>query len=208
METFKYSDFVQNLMTLEKNLFLEKIKFNEAVLKETKKWNAMFGPDNDSNTSNLGATILLTQSSDLTSQIETIPTLAKTFQCKICCKDFQSKSGRQKHIQKKHQKNGFDCKFCFNKHTQKESLKSNACIKHFFNQESIHESNASNLSTIVPISQRYECNICLKQFKHKKLVNRHIREKHEGIHYNCSICSKEFNRKYLVNRHIKAVHGI
>ena len=39
------------------------------------------------------------------------------------------------------------------------------------------------------------CDECLKCFKERKKLNRHIKEQHMEILYNCLYCKKAFKRK-------------
>ena len=52
-----------------------------------------------------------------------------------------------------------------------------------------------------------QCEVCLKKFPYKHVLNKHFRRQHSGSQFFCSICNNSFTRKTSLSRHTKKFHA-
>ncbi|KAH3741532.1 hypothetical protein DPMN_048257 [Dreissena polymorpha] len=55
----------------------------------------------------------------------------------------------------------------------------------------------------------FKCENCEKQFKTKKTMNRHIKDRHEIQHIHCcvQVCDRKFLRRYYLVNHLTSKHN-
>ena len=53
----------------------------------------------------------------------------------------------------------------------------------------------------------FECEVCLKKFPYKHVLNKHFQRQHSGSKFFCSICNNSFTRKTSLLRHTKKFHA-
>ena len=108
----------------------------------------------------------------------------REFPCDKCESVLSSKSGRDLHIRRVHEKQKQTCPIC-----QKQFISS--LDKHF---QTVHE------------GKRFPCEFCGHQSTQMSSLKMHIEAKHKGVKHNCEHCGKSFSQVGTLNLHIKAKH--
>ena len=57
---------------------------------------------------------------------------------------------------------------------------------------------------------RFFCDICEKNYKHKKHLKHHIETAHDHEYgsYKCDYCEKEYNLRGMLKIHVRVVHTL
>ena len=108
--------------------------------------------------------------------------------CEICGKTFISKNGHDQHKSVHSSDRSFKCKQCLKAFKTKGSL---------YSHMKIHG------------ERKYKCQECGSKFYLKAKLDRHFRNVHMKPEYlfGCNICSKHFQDKDTLRKHIQTVHG-
>lgn len=118
------------------------------------------------------------------SQVET----SNVHKCTLCSRGFNSEFYLKKHI-KAHQSGALFCTIC---------------RKEFFytSQKSLHDTVFHSLD-----HQKYICNYCGKEFKHKGNLKTHFTIHFpDVIHFICDFCEKSFKRSEALKKHREIIH--
>ena len=54
---------------------------------------------------------------------------------------------------------------------------------------------------------KYTCEICFKEYQHKRNLSRHMMM-HAGLRYSCCVCDNKFTRLFSLKTHLKTVHSL
>ena len=113
-------------------------------------------------------------------------TQEKSYSCKLCTKEFSSKTSLNKHNKFFHLGLRYKCSICeqsytnvtrlrdhMNKHTGNTPHKCKICEESFKSQESLKRHVALHL-------KKYHCKICNKSFLAKKRLDRHLKLHDKG----------------------------
>ncbi|XP_063632130.1 zinc finger protein ZFP2-like [Cydia splendana] len=116
-------------------------------------------------------------------------TVAASYKCNICDKNFILKSKLTSHIKKVHlMERNHICPECGQGFFIKQSLDEHM-IKH--NGERVHK-----------------CNVCLKAYARKKTLREHMRIHNNDRRFKCGVCGLAFVQKCSLKSHMLSNHGI
>ena len=105
--------------------------------------------------------------------------------CPICEATFARRLKRDRHIKEVHSAEKIKCTECPKTYTRQEQLD--------YHIKKVHQA----------VSTNYKCDICGKDFKYKRNLNRHKDETHAGGHFKCVVCSARFVRKQKLEKHME-----
>jgi uncharacterized Zn-finger protein len=99
----------------------------------------------------------------------------------------------------------FVCIICGSKFNRKDALDRHDKEQHYGSKVNFayveHVEDMEGLSSV-------NCELCLKTFKRKSDLKRHILSIHSEApkKVTCNICGKTFSRNFTLNRHMKSTH--
>ena len=125
--------------------------------------------------------------------------------CKICGKKYDSKRLKDVHFAK-HDKDQEHCEYCGHLFVSKFTYQRHLIEEHNIHQ---HANNGPYEGTTEDESFKYECTICMKEFKYERNVYAHM----YAVHYKraaceCKVCGKKIANKSNLKRHICEQHKL
>ena len=124
----------------------------------------------------------------------------KCDQCDLC---FKLRKSLQRHVNKVHLEETYDCKTCGETFTRKGNL-----MRHLITKREckIDEPESDELDTAVREAKHLEntvCDVCYSSFTNKYNLERHKKSHRNGdVQHVCEVCSQAFKRKDLLSRHM------
>jgi zinc-finger C2H2-type/Zinc-finger of C2H2 type len=86
----------------------------------------------------------------------------------------------------------FVCHQCGAKYYSVDSLKEHCFLSHSLEAEIVH----------------YQCDICEKKFRLKRLLKRHVQSHFANGHFRCEPCAKTYKSEAQLNRHNRNTHKL
>jgi hypothetical protein len=130
--------------------------------------------------------------------------------CDYCGTEFSSERTLFRHKQVIHGEGPVElkyiCDLCGSKFNRKDTLDRHDKEQHCGSKVNFayveHVEDMENLSSV-------ECRLCIKTFKRKSDLKRHIFCAHSdtATKLSCKLCGKTFSRQFTLNRHMKSVHS-
>uniref|UniRef100_A0A8D8PEW0 Zinc finger protein 333 n=3 Tax=Culex pipiens TaxID=7175 RepID=A0A8D8PEW0_CULPI len=115
--------------------------------------------------------------------------------CGICNKTFPKRFLLKYHANSHTGEKPYECTECGQRFSSPTNL---------YRHKQIHSGSGTYHRS--EEDQRFHCNVCHCVFKHRKLIQKHMRANHRERKFPCDTCGKAyFTREYL-NKHLRLVH--
>ena len=125
--------------------------------------------------------------------------------CKICGKKFDRNYLKEIHL-KKHDKDEEQCEYCGKLFVSKFNFQRHLIEQHDVYQ---HANNGPYDGLLEDEKFKYECAICMKEFKYERNVYAHMYTVHyKRIACQCNICGQNITKKSNLKRHLAEQHQV
>ncbi|XP_055614023.1 zinc finger protein 436-like [Uranotaenia lowii] len=139
----------------------------------------------------------------------------KSFQCRVCYRKFNEKSGLINHQQRLYKLQKYQCALCGLQfitaarlteheltHKDEKPFKCTVCSKSF-----TQKGNLKTHMTIHTDEKPFQCTVCGISFRQKGGLKAHMSNHIEKPQFKCEVCSKMFKAKLHLRYHMRTHNG-